>query len=116
MPKGFVSKDHFKNRVGVDKRIPVLMASTMLRDLFLDKWYELDQESYNFIYDNMAEVKAGKSVKGITLIAQLSDNFPRTFNKVWNRKPFKDLDKTIKAYDGPLKGYDPSMPGAVRVA
>ena len=50
-----LAKDHFKNRVGVDKRIPVLMSSTMLRDLFLDKWYELDHESYNFIYDNIPE-------------------------------------------------------------
>lgn len=106
----------FKNRGGLDKRFAVLMTSTALREKFLDDWYEIHPESYDGLYENSAEVKSGKPVKGITLIAQLSDNWPLIFSRIWNRKPYKDLNKTIKAYDGPIQGWDPSTPGAIRVA
>jgi len=94
----------------------MLSSSPELKNIFLDKWFEVDPESYNYIYYNSAEIKAGKKVKGITIIAGLSDNFPRIFSKVWNRKPFKDLNKSLLAYDGPIGGYHASMPGAIRIA
>ena len=111
----------FKNRGGLDKRFAVLMTSTALREKFLDDWYNIHPESYDKLYELNTERRPGgtksrKPVKGITLIAQLSDEWPQIFNKIWNRKPYKDLNKTIKAYDGPIQGWDPSTPGAIRVA
>ena len=87
----------FKDKMGVDKRVKFMMAAPPVQKLYLDTWYETDQLSYDQFYGQAKLGNKLKTPKGLDMISSLCSNNPHLFHKIWNRKPFKELNSQVKA-------------------